>query len=156
MDAYLRDSAASNAYGNASIQSSFSSFTALFNNTPTPCKAGYAPSVDAKQCVCAPGFTSASGNAACAACPAGQYKSKLDAAPCLNCPLGFTSSAGAAACIAFNSHGNGNNNNNGTAAASSTAIDSDNLILIASSVGGGVLLVGLLVWAFVAFSPPAA
>jgi hypothetical protein len=156
MDAYLRDSAASNAYGNASIQSSFSSFTALFNNTPTPCKAGYAPSVDAKQCVCAPGFTSASGNAACAACPAGQYKSKLDAGPCLNCPLGFTSSAGAAACIAFNSNGNGNNNNNGTAAASSTAIDSDNLILIASSVGGGVLLVGLLVWAFVAFSPPAA
>ena len=153
LGAYLRDNAGSNAtVKSLNPNSGALTLTAIANNTPTRCQAGYAPSIDATRCVCAPGYTS-SGGTVCAPCPAGQYKAKLDADVCRDCPIGSTSSAGASACIAFGA--NNNNNLNGTGGnANTNNNNTDNIMLIAGSVGGGVLLVGLLVWGFMAFSAP--
>ena len=124
----------------------------IYNNTPSACAAGYAPSTEATKCVCAPGFTS-SGGSSCAACPAGQYKTKLDAGQCDNCPIGTTSYAGSSACIAFNQQGGKNTDTAGNATNANANTNTNNIIIITASVGGGVLLVSLLVWGIVAFSP---
>jgi hypothetical protein len=155
MGSYLSQSVGNNN-GNLSILSIFPSAEPapfeVFDNTPTACRAGYVPSpILATQCVCASGFASSSSSGLCSACPAGQFKTKIGAGTCAECPTGTTSSVGASTCIAFNSNGNNNNGANGNRT-TTNADTNTNVAIIAGSVGGGVLLVGFLVWGFVAFS----
>ena len=112
----------------------------VYNNTPTACAAGKAPTVpDAITCVCAQGFASSS-SSGCTQCGAGQFKAALGPGACAPCPVGTTSPLGASACVTGR---NGNSNSTGAGGGTSTTL------IIAGSVGGGVVAVGLLVWLFV-------
>ena len=124
----------------------------IFNNTPTACAAGKTPSQDATQCICAPGFRTAAES--CSACAAGQYKATSGAGTCFDCPIGTTSSEGASVCVGItngsnnNGNANSNSNNNNNNGLSGTTVG-----IIAGSVGGGVVVVGLLVWTILTLSP---
>jgi hypothetical protein len=121
------------------------------NNTALLCPLGKTTAPGLITCICAPGYASyGTGSNNCVPCRSGDYKVGIGPGTCIACPIGTTSPAAASACLgAKPQNTTGDTADNGEGGAAGAEL---NIPLIAGGVAGGVVVVGTLVYALVAFA----